>query len=67
MLNYAEARKIIRIYFGLVFLYPVHPSCRGEAFKRRLVDSVRKWTVYAVKILNLIKSAAFQASGGAEP
>jgi hypothetical protein len=31
MLSYAEASRIIRIYFGLVFLYPVHP-----------VDPVRK-------------------------
>jgi hypothetical protein len=30
--------RIIRIYFGLVFLYPVH-----------LVDPVRKWIIYAVK------------------
>ncbi len=32
--------RIIRIYFGLAFLYPVHP-----------VDPVRKWPVYAVKFL----------------
>jgi len=32
--------RIIRIYFGVVFFYPVHP-----------VDPVRKWTVYAVKFL----------------
>jgi hypothetical protein len=24
--------RIRRIYFGLVFLYPVHPACQGEAF-----------------------------------
>jgi hypothetical protein len=37
--------------FGLVWLYPVHPVCRGEAFLRRLVDPVRKWKVHAVKFL----------------
>jgi hypothetical protein len=43
MLSYAEARRIIRIYFGLVELYPVHPGCQGEAFWQSLVDPVRRW------------------------
>ncbi len=32
-MNLDRIYRIIRIYFGLVFLYPVHP-----------VDPVRKWT-----------------------
>ena len=48
-LCYAGARRIIRIYFGLVFLYPVHPACQGEAFSRSLVDPVRNIKLYFVK------------------
>ena len=44
--SYAEARRIIRVYFGLVFLYPVHPACQGEAFSRSLVDPVRNMRSY---------------------
>ena len=38
--NFINLDRIIRIYFELVFLYPVHP-----------VDPVRKWSAYAVERL----------------
>ena len=44
--------RIIGIFFGLVWLYPVHPACQGEVplwAGRRLVDPVRKWKVHAIK------------------
>jgi hypothetical protein len=46
--------RIIRIYFELVFLYPVHP-----------VDPVRKWTVYAVNFFIRLNWPLWQLAGTA--
>jgi hypothetical protein len=48
--------RIIRIYFGLVFLYPVHP-----------VDPVRKSKVYAVKFFIRLNWPLFRPAAGLTP
>ncbi len=55
-MNLDRIYRIIRIYFGLLFLYPVHP-----------VDPVRKWTAYCVKFLFRLDRPFFWLAAGLTP
>ena len=44
-------------FFDLVYLYPVHPACQGEAFLRSLVDPVKKRKANDFKFSNRLSGS----------